>query len=39
MQQIRLVSFGDDEAADPGRVEDAVREFRPRWTPSPKPCA
>src|SRR5215210_870568 len=28
--EVRLVRFGDDEAADPGRVEEAVREFRPR---------
>ena len=27
---VRLVQFGDDEAADPSRVEEAVREFRPR---------
>lgn len=28
--EVRLLDFGDDEAADPNRVEEAVREFRPR---------
>ncbi|MCC6175537.1 MAG: alanine--glyoxylate aminotransferase family protein [Chloroflexi bacterium] len=28
--EVRLVSFGDDEALDPARVEEAVRTFRPR---------
>jgi aspartate aminotransferase-like enzyme len=28
--EVKQVSFGDDEAADPERVEAAVREFRPR---------
>jgi aspartate aminotransferase-like enzyme len=27
---VRLVAFGDDEAADPERVEAAIRSFRPR---------
>lgn len=28
--EVRLVAFGDDEAADPDRVEAEVRAFRPR---------
>ena len=28
--EVRLLAFSDDEAADLGRVEAAVREFRPR---------
>jgi aspartate aminotransferase-like enzyme len=28
--EVRLVAFGDDEAADPSRVADEVKAFRPR---------
>lgn len=28
--EVRLVTFGDDEAADPDRVEAEIRAFRPR---------